>query len=254
MDLNDRTAHQGIVHRPLTTKSREFTLTQSDKVKLFLDGLVKSSQDEKYKERVDKLTRSFHQHGPTPENKKKYQQIYNSFIELAGSHASKVARRKFGYERSPELTQRGAMLLLHKHILDCKYRHSPITPSIQRRATVLGIDPHPIITQPAQQIRKQVTKLRQELWATQKECKETRVEWLTKIAQDRARAENNPNWEAKIKQMIKDAHERAINRKLTIATKGAHRPLDTIQIPIHKWFYSEQQNELYLLDTWYPGI
>ena len=45
--------------------------------------------------------------------------------------------------------------------------------------------------------------------------------------------------------MIKDAHERAINRKLTIATKGAHRPLDTIQIPIHKWFYSEQQNELY---------
>jgi len=245
MDLNDRIAHQGIIHRPVTTKSREFTLTQSDKVKTFLDGLVESSKNETYKERVDKLARSFHQHGPTPDNKRKYQQIYNSFIELAGSHASKVARRKFGYERSPELTQRGAMLLIHKHILDCKHRNSPLTPSIQRRATVLGVNPQSILNQPAQHIRREVTKLRRELWTTQKECKETRIEWLNKIAQDRARAENIPNWETKIKQMIKDAHERAINRKLTIATKGAHRPLDSIQIPVHNWFYSEQQNELY---------
>ena len=83
------------------------------------------------------------------------------------------------------------------------------------------------------------------MWDTQKTCKETRLEWLHKIAQDQARAENIHNWETKIKQMIKEAQEQAINRKLTTATKGAHRPFDSIQLPTQYWFYSEQQNKLY---------
>ncbi len=45
--------------------------------------------------------------------------------------------------------------------------------------------------------------------------------------------------------MLKEAQEGSINKKLTTATKGAYRPLNTIQIPTHKWFYSEEQNELY---------
>jgi hypothetical protein len=61
-------------------------------------------------------------------------------MELAGTHASKIAKRKFGYKRSPELTQRGAQLLLYKHILDCKYRCSPLTPSIQQRTATLGVN------------------------------------------------------------------------------------------------------------------
>jgi len=48
-----------------------------------------------------------------------------------------------------------------------------------------------------------------------------------------------------MKQMLKDAQEMSINRKLTAATKGVYRPLDTIQIPNHEWFLSPQQNELY---------
>jgi hypothetical protein len=59
MDLNDKISHQGIVHHPITTKSREFILTQSDKVKAFLDNLVKASRKNTYKERVDQLARSF---------------------------------------------------------------------------------------------------------------------------------------------------------------------------------------------------
>ena len=66
MDLNNRIIHQGIVHCPITTKAQDFTLTQSDKVKTFLDSLAKASKEDKYNERVDKLTRSFQQHGHTP--------------------------------------------------------------------------------------------------------------------------------------------------------------------------------------------
>jgi hypothetical protein len=130
MDLNVNIIHQDIVHRPITTKSREFTLTQSDKVKAILDNLVEASKENTNKELVDKLARSFNKHGLTPNNIQKYQQIYETFTELAGAHASKVAECKFGYERSPELMQRRAQQLLHKHILDCKYHCSPPTPSI----------------------------------------------------------------------------------------------------------------------------
>ena len=71
------------------------------------------------------------------------------------------------------------------------------------------------------------------------------MEWLTQIAQDRSQAEGNPDWETKMKQMLKDAQERAINRKLTATTKGIYRPLNTIQIPTHDCFLSPQQNKLY---------
>jgi hypothetical protein len=80
---------------------------------------VEASKENTYKERIDKLARSFNKHGLTPNNIRKYQQIYDTFMELVGAHASKVAKCKFGYERSPEFTQRGAQLFLHKHILDC---------------------------------------------------------------------------------------------------------------------------------------
>ncbi len=95
------------------------------------------------------------------------------------------------------------------------------------------------------EIQKEVIRLRKELWTTQKSSAEARMEWLHQIAQDRSRAEGNPDWEAKMKQMLKVAQERSINRKLTATTKGGGRPLDTIQIPTHEWFLSPQQNELY---------
>ncbi len=79
MDLNDKVANQGAVHRPITTKSRDFLLAQSDKVKNFLDELVPSAKHENYKPRVIKLARSFSTHGPTQDNVRVYQQMNNSF-------------------------------------------------------------------------------------------------------------------------------------------------------------------------------
>ena len=69
-------------------------------MKNFLDKLVPSAKCEKYKTRVLKLTRSFSTHGPTHDNMRVYQQIYNSFLELGGAKAAATTKRKFGYERS----------------------------------------------------------------------------------------------------------------------------------------------------------
>jgi hypothetical protein len=45
--------------------------------------------------------------------------------------------------------------------------------------------------------------------------------------------------------MIREAHERVTNKKLTTATKRIQCPLNSIQVPTYEWFYSRQQNELY---------
>jgi hypothetical protein len=103
-------------------------------VKKFLDELIPSAKRENFKPRVLKLARSFSQHGPTKDNKRVYQQIYNSFLELAGSQAVSTAKKEFGYERSRELTTKGQHLLLHKNILDCKNQHAPLTTSILKRS------------------------------------------------------------------------------------------------------------------------
>jgi hypothetical protein len=138
-------ANQGTVHRPITTKSRDFLLAQSDKVKNFFDELVPSAKPENYKPRVLKLARSFSTHGPTQDNVRVYQQIYNSFLELAGAQAAATAKRKFGYERSRELTTKGQQLLLHKNILDCKNWHAPLTTSILKRSEKMKVNPMRIL-------------------------------------------------------------------------------------------------------------
>ena len=184
-------------------------------------------------------------HRLTQDNVRVYQQIYNNFLELAGAQAAATAKRKFGYERLQELTTKGQQLLIHKNILDCKNQHAPLTTSILKCSEKMKVNPMWILALPTKDIQKEVTRPRKELWTTQKSSAEARMEWLHQIAQDRSRAEGNPDWEAKMKQMLKDAQERSINRKLTAATKGVYGPLDTIQIPTHEWFLSPQQNELY---------
>jgi hypothetical protein len=74
--------------------------------------------------RVTKLVKSFSEHGPTQDNVRAYQQIYNSFLELSGATAASTAKQRFGYERLQELTTKGQLLLIHKNILDCKNRHA----------------------------------------------------------------------------------------------------------------------------------
>ena len=145
MDLNDKIANQGIVHRPITTKSRDFVLAQSEKVQKFLDELVPSAKRENYKTRVTKLAKSFSKHGPTHNNVRVYQQIYNSFLELAGATTASMVKRRFGYERLQELTTKGQLLLIHKNILDCKNLHAPLTPSILKRAEIIHVNPMSII-------------------------------------------------------------------------------------------------------------
>ena len=120
MHLNNKIANQGTVQPSITTKSQDFVLAQSVKVQKFLDELVPSAKRKNYKTRVTKLAKSFSEHGPTHDNVRVYQQIYNSFLELTRATAASTAKQRFGYERLQELTTKEQLLLIHKNILYCK--------------------------------------------------------------------------------------------------------------------------------------
>ena len=98
---------------------------------------------------------------------------------------------------------------------------------------------------PRKQLRKEVNKLRKELWDVQKSSEAKRVGWLEKIAQDRARAINDPDWKKKLESMAANTQNVATNRKLSAVLKGRRGGVISVSIPTHDWFFSPKNNSLY---------
>jgi len=113
----------------------------------------------------------------------------------------------------------------------------------------LNLDASAILaTTTAKALRRILRAQRRELWECQKKGEDLRQEWLAMVAQDRARALDDPDWERKLNQMRRTARDNAINRKLGALTKGRRGVLDRIQIPTHDWFFSPSKQELYHYD------
>ena len=131
--------------------------------------------------------------------------------------------------QGPERQELGQYLHLFKAMLSCKLRRQPMPDSLLISAKRLEIGVSFFDTIPISD-------------------KEKRVQWLEETAKSRAKAAGDPDWERKMKTMIETTEERQINRKLSNVTKGAHRSLDRIQNPVHDWFYSEKEQEIFHYD------
>ncbi len=83
---------------------------------------------------------------------------------------------------------------------------------------------------------------------TQKDCENLRCAWLKQTAQDRACALNDPDWEKKLLSMKQTARDCAMNRKLSLLTKGLKGSLDRVQIPTALWYLSCSKREIYHYD------
>ncbi|KAL3796822.1 hypothetical protein ACHAWO_002060 [Cyclotella atomus] len=196
-----------------------------------------------------RLAADFIEHGPIDENIRSYAKLDKEIIELTKCAAKKAGRKKFGYMRSPDLVHAGQLLMLHKCLLSCKLCCQLLPESCINLATRLGIDVSSYDMQTCKQLRQEVYKKRQDLWAVQKECKDRRAQWLQMLAKDRTRAAGDADWEKKMKSMKRTVEERQINRKLSAVTKGAHSQLDRIQIPTNTWYHSAKETELYHYDN-----
>ena len=244
-DFDESSLFQGVINRPVSRHSREILIEQDDKVKGFIEEMHPKLTTHKIFARTTALEKEFVTQGATATNINSYHGLYKEFLDIARAASKTVGRKKFGYMRSGELTTKGSMLLLYKNMLDCKQRQAPITPKILRQCAALEVDRVIFDTSSIKDLRIEVRQRHEELWRCQKNGETLRLEWLQSIAQDRARAAGDPDWEPKLRKMIRTTKENAINRKLSLITKGPRGVLDRIQIPAHDWFFSDRNEEIY---------
>ena len=249
MDLDERQLFQGLINRPVPYHSRELQFTQADKVRVFIAALENKLDEHAFPHRVTQLADAFALTSSTPANITKYNNIYGEFLDLTRAMAKQTGKKKYGYNRSPTLTSTGQLLLLYKHVHDCKRRNVELTPSILSRCEKYDIPYIMLQEMTIPQLRKKITSLRKDHWDSKKHNETLRAEWLTQVAQDRARALDDPDWERKLKEMKRTVTTNAMNRKLTAILKGTRGVLDRVQIPTHDWFYSPRLHELYHYDS-----
>lgn len=249
MDMDERTLFAGILNRPPPRHSREILIAQDDKVQAFLHTICPLLKEHEVQRRVIDLATRFATEGSNEERQHEYHNLYKQFLEIANGAAKEVGKKKYGYARSPALVQAARMKCAHKMILDCKRRNVEASPALLRYCGTLDINPDAILMGHTEaELRKIVRRLGRELWNCQKEAENRRIEGLQTAAQNKARRIGTPDWESKMNAMIKTTKENAVNRKLSLITKGRRGVLDRIQIPTHTWLFSSTKQELYHYD------
>lgn len=249
MDMDERKLFAGLINRPPPRHSREILIAQEDKVQAFLHTTKSLLKEHEIQRRVFDLAAEFVQNGASIENVENFQKLYGEFLRLVKAAAKKEGRKKYGYARSPALVLAAQLKCAYKMMLDCKQRRVGASPGLIRYCTKLELDADSIITTHTEsELRKLVRKLGRDLWECQKAAESERVEGLQKAAQRKACIEGITDWESKMNAMIATTKTNAVNRKLSMITKGRRGVLDRIQLPVHEWLYSPSKRELYHYD------
>lgn len=169
VDFDKQTLFRGIINRPVARHSREILIEHDDKVRAFMETAKGYMKDHAIPDRVTKLESYFQREGAMNQNIASYTRLYKEFLDLCTAAAKQTGRKKFGYMmRSQELTSKGRILLLFRHMLDCRRRRAPPTTSILRRCTKLQIDATLMMTMTYKELRKEAQRQQVDLWETQK--------------------------------------------------------------------------------------
>ena len=248
IDFKEELLFRGIIHRPVSVHSREFLMAQSDKVKTFLETLIPELQRHKIRDKAGELITMFAQDGLIGRNESRYHTVAKEINRIILAAVSEVGKKKFGYMRSPELGLQGKILITSKRFLDCRERRCPPSVALNSKAEQMGMAIEHLASMPIKELRREVHRQRKELWNVQKQSEDKRHQWLEEVAKDRARAEGDPDWEQKLKDMARVTKDRAMHRKLTAIIKGHKGVLERVQVPMHDWYYSAHWNEIYRYD------
>lgn len=245
MDCDEKELFKGIVNRPVMHSAREFVIEHADKCKRFVDKFRELAKEKNFAERTTKLAANFREHGVDADNLNTFHVLDTEIMECMLSAASLVAKKKFGYQRSRNLTRAGLELHFWKAVRSAKTRKASLGSKQVDRAATLDIDLDEVGKLTKRETRVKICEAKAKLWAVQKNATDERIEWLETNAQDIAKAAGEVDWEKKMKSMAAMAKMRAVNRKMTTAIKGPRRGLDHIEIPKYEWFYSNVTKEIY---------
>ena len=101
MDCDEDQLFSGIINRHILNPSREFVIKHADKCEKFVDKFCKCAKEKRFAVRVQALSETFEQEGPTDNNVHQYQVLDTKITECIVSTAKKVTKKKFRYQRSP---------------------------------------------------------------------------------------------------------------------------------------------------------
>lgn len=105
--------------------------------------------------------------------------------------------------RSHPLTVHGRMVNAYKMPLCCGRRRAPPSPALVRLCKTLELNATETLhASSIKDLHKAVRAHRRVLWEHQKRGEDIRQEWLSTVAQDRARALGDPDWEHKLTQRL----------------------------------------------------
>ena len=105
-------------------------------------------------------------------------------VDLMQGVANKAGNKKFGYDRSPELTTKKQMVLVHKQIMCCKKRQTPPTETLCTKTEKYGMDVDAYMEKPMKEIRQEIRRRGNEFWECKKLAETERAEWIIKLAKD----------------------------------------------------------------------
>ena len=93
VDFDERDLFSGLINRPVSQHSREFTLEQADKVKAMLEDVIRIMEESKLGERVKGIARTLAREGPTHQAVRKYNSLYREAVEYVKGSNARIGRK-----------------------------------------------------------------------------------------------------------------------------------------------------------------
>ncbi|KAL7524511.1 hypothetical protein ACHAXR_001597, partial [Thalassiosira sp. AJA248-18] len=166
---------RGIINRPVLSPAREFVIEHADKAEKFLKRFKELASDKKFRTGVLSIAESFAAHGPTQKNINLYNTLDKEILECALSAAKSVAKKKFGYQRSPSLTAEGARLHFWQAVLTSNLTNRDLNTTNINKAAAYGHTIAELEQLKPKSICQHIRTTRRALWDVQKEATEKRI-------------------------------------------------------------------------------
>jgi hypothetical protein len=191
-DIDESLLFQGLINRPVRVPTREFVLAQADKCELFVKGFKEIAVQRKFQSRAARLYAEFERGGATDSLVREYNILDNEIQEHLLEVASARVKRKYGYNRSPDLGKAGMKLNFWKAILSSKQLQRQPSKAALAMAEKLGIEIEDTTPMSRSDARKAVRSARDELREVQYSASEHRQKWLEKMQRMWHEQQENP--------------------------------------------------------------
>ena len=141
MDCDETELFSGMINHPVLKPSREFIIKHVDKCEQFVDKFREHVKENKIADRVQTLSKAFERDSPSENNVNRFQVLDTKITECILSAAKTVARKEFGYQRLPTLTEAGTSLHFWKAALSTMSRRVHLGKLQLQQADKCNIDP-----------------------------------------------------------------------------------------------------------------